>query len=149
MISGRFCNIDAGIFTHQVQEKGFYTNSFHMPVDAGTPLFEKITREAPFHALCNGGAISYVELGSAPLGNIEALEDALLFATSAGTSYMGFNFPLDTCNVCGLTGTFDVCDKCGSQDVLRIRRVSGYLEDLSHFTKGKSAEANQRTPNPL
>lgn len=147
MISGRFCELDARAVPHRVQDKGFYTNSFHVPVDAGVPVFEKIAREAPFHALCNGGAISYVEFSSALIDNVEALEDALSFATRAGSSYIGFNFPLDTCRACGHVGTFDNCPECGSDDVLRIRRVSGYLEDLSHFTSGKKAEAGFRVAN--
>lgn len=147
-ISGRFRDLDAEQYPHRVQDKGFYTNSFHVPVDAGVPMLEKLAREAPFHELCNGGAISYVELGAAPLANIEALDEAIQFGMEKGTSYLGFNFPLDICNSCGNTGTFDTCDACGSDDILRIRRVSGYLEDLSHFTSGKTAEAKCRVSNP-
>lgn len=147
MISGRFCELDATQFPHHVQEKGFYTNSFHVPVDKGTPLLGKIAQEAPFHAICNGGAISYVEFGSAPLDNVDALEDAIAFAAHAGVSYLGFNYPMDTCRTCGYVGTFDTCERCGSDDILRIRRVSDYLEDLSFFTSGKSAEAKIRTAN--
>ena len=149
MISGRFCDADRERYPHPVQEKGYYTNSFHVPVSAGLPLFEKVEREAPFHALCGGGSISYVEFPSAILENVEAIDDAVRFAASRGVSYIGFNFPLDTCRKCGYTGTFDACDRCGSDDILRIRRVSGYLEDLSHFTKGKKAEAGERAANPL
>ncbi|MDR0550795.1 MAG: DUF3029 family protein [Spirochaetaceae bacterium] len=147
MISGRFCELDKIKFSHKVNKKNFYTNSFHIDVDAGIPLLEKIDKEAPFHKLCNGGCITYIEFRSAPLTNTLALLDAIQYAEEKGISYLGFNYPLDICNICGINGTFDVCPKCGSDDIKRIRRISGYLEDLNYFTQGKNAEAKIRKAN--
>jgi ribonucleoside-triphosphate reductase len=147
MISGRFCKKDSEYYPNPIQEKGFYTNSFHVDVDSGLSLFDKIDREGPFHALCNGGSISYVEFSSAPLSNIEALSDAIQYAERKGISYFGFNYPLDICNNCNASGTFDTCLQCGSTDIKHLRRVSGYLEDVNYFTIGKAAEAKRRTPN--
>ena len=39
------------------------------------------------------------------------------------------------------------CPKCKSKDITRIRRVSGYLEILDGFTKGKKAEEKNRRKN--
>jgi ribonucleoside-triphosphate reductase len=147
MISGRFCKKDIEYYPNPIQEKGFYTNSFHVDVDSGLSLLGKIDKEAPFHALCNGGSISYVEFPSAPLSNIEALSDAIQYPEHKGISYLGFNYPLYICNTCSASGTFDICSQCGSSDIKRIRRVSGYLEDLNYFTSGKKAEAKRQTPN--
>lgn len=147
MISGRFCKIDKKYAKNPIQDKGFYTNSFHVPVDSQISIFEKINYEAPFHNLCNGGCITYVEFKSAPLTNILALEDAINHATLEGISYLGFNYPLDICNDCKTSGTFDNCPQCNSSSVKRIRRVSGYLEDLNYFTDGKKAEESFRKPN--
>lgn len=147
MISGRFCRLDRERFPHPIQEKGFYTNSFHVEVDAGLPVFEKLAFEAPFHALCNGGSISYVEFSCALLENTQAVDDVLSFAGDRGASYLGINFPLDVCRSCGTAGTFDVCPECFGGDIARIRRVSGYLEDAAYFTDGKKAEAARRRPN--
>ena len=147
LLSGRFCEIDRGIFHHPVQEKEFYTKSFHVDVDSKISIFEKIDIEAPFHSLCNGGCISYIELGSAPLVNTLGLMDVVAYATQKGVSYLGFNYPLDICNLCDSTGTFDVCPSCGSTEIKRIRRVSGYLEDYGYFTKGKKAETKMRKAN--
>lgn len=149
LLSGRFCQLDRTLFPHKVQEKGFYTNSFHVNVDAGVSIYQKLKLEAPYHALCNGGCITYVELSSAPLGNILALEDSITYATHCGISYLGFNFPYDICENCGMTGTFDICCKCGSNKIKRLRRVSGYLEDLSYFTAGKTAEVQERRANDI
>ena len=50
---------------------------------------------------------------------------------------------------CNYAGTFDDCPSCHSSEVKRIRRVSGYLEDLSHFGKGKKLEEQRRQVNPF
>ena len=147
MISGRFAEIDAKLYRHRVQEKGFYTNSFHSEVDAGMGVCAKLMFEGRFHELCNGGSISYVELAEAPLSNVLGLHDILEVAIRYGVSYLGINYPLDVCRRCNHKGTFDVCPVCGSEDIKRIRRVSGYLEDIDHFTRGKTREVQIRTAN--
>lgn len=146
-LTGRFCELDKERFHHQIQEKGFYTNSFHVDVDSGVSIWDKLRIEAPFHSLCGGGAITYIEFRSALVGNIGVLETILANATEQGISYIGFNFPLDVCNKCGFSGTYDSCPCCGSDDIRRIRRVSGYLEDKNYFTAGKTAELSYRRAN--
>ena len=147
-VSGKFPPIDLEIYGNAVSKKGFYTNSFHIPVDSGLHPREKMRFEGAFHALCNGGGISYVEFSSAPLENTEAVTEVIDAAREYEVSYLGINFPLDTCLRCNITGTFDDCPNCGSRDIYRVRRVSGYLEDLNYFTAGKKAEVVCRRPNP-
>lgn len=101
---------------------------------------EKLAFEGPFHVLCTGGSIRYVEFSSALLENVQTVEDALAYAERQGVSYIGINFPIDICNGCGQNGTFDQCPYCGSKDIRQIRRVSGYLEEAMFFTSGKKAE---------
>ena len=103
--------------------------------------------EGLFHEYCNGGCITYIELGEAPLSNVEGLLEYLNIATEAGTHYLGFNFPKDVCNCCNTSGVFDICPKCKSNNITRIRRVSGYLEILDGFTKGKKNEVKARRAN--
>lgn len=147
LISGRFPSIDKNIFKHKILEKEYYTNSFHIDVDSNIPATEKIKKEGIFHELCNGGAITYVELKSSPIGNYEGLQELIEVGISNGTSYLGFNFPLDICENCGEKGVFDKCENCGSEKIKRIRRVSGYLEILDYFTQGKKAEVKNRKKN--
>jgi ribonucleoside-triphosphate reductase len=142
--AGRFAEIDA-IHCSRTGGAGFYTNSFHVPVDCVVHPYRKLELEGPFHALCNGGSISYVELPSPPTGNREAIAELVDQATKSGVSYFGVNFPIDACRSCHTVGVFDTC-QCGSTDILRIRRVSGYLEDLTHFTRGKRSEVARRQP---
>ena len=147
MISGKFAETDKSIYGHATAQKEFYTNSFHAEVDSSLSLLEKIHLEGKFHSLCNGGCISYVEFRDAPMDNTEALEDLIHYATDQGVSYLGFNFPLDICLDCNTCGTFDYCTQCNSGNIKRIRRVSGYLEDLNYFTRGKEREVKQRRAN--
>lgn len=147
LISHRFCDIDSKLYNHTIFNKGYYTNSFHVDVDSMLSGFEKISKEAPFHELANGGCITYIELGEAPIGNHEGLQEYVKYAIEKGVHYLGFNFPLDICNKCHSTGLLDKCYNCGSMDIKRIRRVSGYLEILDQFTKGKYLEANNRKLN--
>ena len=149
LISGRFIDMDRTEFTPSVQifEKEFYTNSFHINVDSDLSAFRKIQLEGLFHEVCNGGCITYVELGEAPLGNDEGLLEYIEHAIKSGVHYLGFNFPKDVCNGCGTSGVFDECPVCKSKDITRIRRVSGYLEILDGFTKGKKNEEKNRRAN--
>lgn len=149
LISGRFIDFDKEKYKPSVDifSKGYYTNSFHIDVDSGIPGYKKIQLEGMFHELCNGGCITYIELGEAPLENTEGLEEYVNIAIKAGVHYLGFNFPKDVCNECGNTGVFDTCSHCHSSNITRIRRVSGYLEILDGFTKGKKAEEKNRRKN--
>ena len=149
LISGRFTEIDKNEFSPltDIFSKGYYTNSFHVDVDSLLPAKKKIQIEGLFHPLCNGGSITYVELAEAPLGNDEGLLELIEAAISANVHYLGFNFPKDICDECGASGVFDECPCCGSKKITRIRRVSGYLEILDGFTKGKKAEERNRKRN--
>jgi ribonucleoside-triphosphate reductase len=42
---------------------------------------------------------------------------------------------------------FNVCPKCGSKNIKRLRRVSGYLEITDYFTSGKKNEFKRRKEN--
>lgn len=149
LISGRFIDFEKKLFKPDVDifSKGYYTNSFHIDVDSRLPGYKKIQLEGLFHELCNGGCITYIELGEAPLNNVEGLEEYINIAIKAGVHYLGFNYPKDVCNDCGFTGVFDDCPHCKSKNITRIRRVSGYLEILDGFTKGKKAEEKNRRSN--
>jgi ribonucleoside-triphosphate reductase len=147
LISGRFVEIDKKLFESNVLHKDYYTNSFHVDVDSKLPAYKKIQIEGPFHIYANGGCITYVELAEAPLGNASGLDELIEIATESGVHYLGFNFPKDVCADCGVSGTFDICPECGSHNITRIRRVSGYLEIQDFFTAGKMKESKNRRTN--
>ncbi len=146
-VSGSFAEYDSKNLgkDFSVCKKGYYTNSFHVPVFIDTDYITKIDFESPFHVLCNGGAITYVEMGEMPLGNTEAVQEIVEYAYNAGCNYIGINFPLDNCNDCSYIGRIaDKCPKCGSSNITRLRRVSGYLAEENRFTSGKRKEMKDR-----
>ena len=148
-ISGFFPSKDKAKYgpSSMIGSTEYYTNSFHVPVNANLSCFEKIDIEAPFHALCNGGHISYVELSEAPKGNSEAICELVTYACEKNIGYFGINYPMDVCRGCGHKGTFDTCPCCGSSDIMRLRRVSGYLSEENTMTSGKRSELRNRFAN--
>lgn len=146
--AGRYVPKDRDIFglIEGVTDKEFYTNSYHIPVEFNISIFEKIKREGMFHKLCNGGHISYIELPSSIENNIDALEKILKWMSECDIGYAGVNFPIDECRVCGYSGIIndDNCPECGSEDIRRIRRITGYLSTIDRFNDAKKSELKMR-----
>ncbi len=128
-----------------VCKKGYYTNSFHVPVNINMSYREKIELEGPFHKLCNGGSITYVEIKEMPDRNVEAVQEIVEYAYYKDCNYIGINFPMDNCRDCGYIGRIVVsCPNCNSDNIRRLRRVSGYLSEVDRFTQGKRKELSER-----
>ncbi|MCQ2491907.1 MAG: anaerobic ribonucleoside triphosphate reductase [Lachnospiraceae bacterium] len=118
-LSGRFIKIDKERFgvIPGVTDKEYYTNSFHVPVYYPIRAFEKIQKEAPYHALTNAGHISYVELDGDTCKNPEAFEAVIRYMKEMGIGYGSINHPVDRDPVCGYTGVIgDVCPRCGRRE---------------------------------
>lgn len=118
-LSGRFTNIDKAIYgkIKGVTDKDYYTNSFHVPVYYNISAVKKIQIEAPYHALTNGGHISYVELDGDTAMNVDAFEQIIRVMHDNGIGYGAINHPVDRDPVCGYTGVIgDFCPGCGRKE---------------------------------
>ena len=118
-LSGRFVKIDRKIYgsLKGITDRDYYTNSFHIPVYYNISAADKIRLEGPYHALCNAGAISYVEMDGDLTRNVDAFEKVILYMKECGMGYGSINHPVDRCPVCGFVGVInDVCPKCGRRD---------------------------------
>ncbi|KRQ86373.1 Anaerobic ribonucleoside-triphosphate reductase [Caloramator mitchellensis] len=145
--AGRFVPYDRNTYglIEGVTDKEYYTNSYHVPVSYEISIFDKIEIEGRFHKLCNGGHISYVELPSTVENNIEAFEKILRWMAKCDIGYAGINFPIDECRVCGHRGIiYNECPECKSEDIRRIRRITGYLSTIDRFNDAKKTELNER-----
>ncbi len=158
-LSGRFVKIDREKYGSipGVTDREYYTNSFHVPVYYEISAFDKIKLEAPYHALTNGGHISYVELDGDPCKNLEAFETIVRCMKESGIGYGSINHPVDRDPVCGFTGIIDnECPMChrkeedGDVGFERIRRITGYLVGtVDRFNNAKRAEVRDRVKHSL
>ncbi|MBO8136642.1 MAG: anaerobic ribonucleoside-triphosphate reductase [Desulfotomaculum sp.] len=152
-LSGRFVKLDRKEFgiIPGVTNKEYYTNSFHVPVDYPIGAYEKLNIEGPYHKYCNAGHISYVELPSAPVHNLDAMESIVKFMGKSDMGYAGINFPVDFCTSCSLLGIIedDTCPRCGSAFIRRVRRITGYLSTTDRFNDAKLAELKDRVKHHL
>ena len=158
-LSGRFVRIDRAKYgvIEGVTDRDYYTNSFHIPVYFNINAFEKIKREAPYHALTNAGHISYIELDGDPTKNLEAFEQVVRCMKESGIGYGSINHPVDRDPVCGYTGIIDnQCPCCGRVEedgdvgFERIRRITGYLVGtMDKWNDAKTAEEKDRVKHSL
>ena len=128
-----------------VTDREYFTNSFHLPVGFHTDIKTKIDLEAPYHLLCNAGAIMYIELGSSPQFNPQGVEEVIRYMAKSGAVYGGINWTHDFCKDCRKQGTFDeACPYCGSTNIRRTAIITGYLAPEDRFNPGKAAELKAR-----
>ncbi len=157
-LSGRFVKIDRKLYGEipGVTDREYYTNAFHVPVYYEISAFDKIRREAPYHALTNGGHITYIELDGDPCENLDAFEQVIRCMKESGIGYGSVNHPVDRDPVCGFTGIIgEECPQCHRKETPdasfeRIRRITGYLVGtLDRFNDAKRAEVEDRVKHSV
>ena len=129
-----------------VSDREYFTNSIHVPVWEEMTPFQKIDIESQLTGYSSAGCITYVELPSTTKHNIAALAQIIDYAMDKDIPYFAINVPNDTCMDCGYTDEInDACPVCGSHNIRRLRRVTGYLTtDYHNFNLGKQAEVKDR-----
>jgi len=130
-LSGKFVAIDRSIYGTMpgITDKEYYTNSYHVPVRYNISATEKIKIEGPYHALTNGGHITYIELDGDTANNLEAFEKIVRCMHDNKIGYGAINHPVDRDPVCGYTGVIgDVCPGCGRHESEGIP-----VEQVEHF----------------
>lgn len=151
----RFCRLDVEKYGEVVgvNDKGYYTNSFHLDVEKKVNPWDKIDFEKRYPAISSGGFICYGEFPNIRK-NVEALENVWDYSYDY-VPYYGTNTPIDECYDCGFTGEFDCtskgfsCPSCGNRnnDTISVtRRICGYLGSPSSrpFNEGKQEEVQRR-----
>lgn len=126
-LSGRFLKLDQKEYglIPGVNDKEYYTNSFHIPVSYSINAYKKIQIEGSYHKYTNAGHISYVEFSSPPINNLLAVEDTLRHMAESDCGYVGINFPIDFCESCGYLGVINdkYCPACDQKYTRQIPRV--------------------------
>ena len=130
-----------------VSDKDFFTNSIHVPVWTKMTPMQKIDIESQLTGYSSAGCITYIELGGSVKNNIDALETIVNYAMDKDIPYFAINIPNDMCTKCGYTDDIgEKCPICGSTEIRRLRRVTGYLtgDYKTAFNKGKQQEVEMR-----
>lgn len=130
-----------------VSDKDFFTNSIHVPVWTKMTPMQKIDIESQLTGYSSAGCITYIELGGSVKNNIDALETIVNYAMDKDVPYFAINIPNDMCTKCGYTDDIgDKCPICGSTEIRRLRRVTGYLtgDYKTAFNRGKQQEVEMR-----
>lgn len=157
-LATKFCKQDIKDFgiIENVNDKGYYENSFHYPSDKDVTPFEKIDIESEMSPISSGGAIQYVQFGDMTK-NTKALEKIVSYAYDK-CHYFGVNVSSDRCFKCGYIGEMVSVDKtnnhykcpqCNNDDNNKmsvVRRLCGYLGELSErqSVDNKMKEINNR-----
>ena len=149
-LSGRFTRGDRKQFGEiaGVTDKIYYTNSNHIPVYYKCSPKHKEEIEAPYHELTGGGHIFYVEIDGDATHNPQAIMDIVDLLDKYNIGYCSVNHNRNRCMTCGYEDAqqeLSVCPKCGSNDIDRLQRITGYLVGTTErWNKAKLAELNDR-----
>lgn len=118
-LSGRFVKMDKERFgeIENITDKNYYTNSFHVPVYYNIRILDKLRIEGLYHRLTNAGHITYIELDSDPMKNLESFETIVRAAHDNDCGYFAINHPVDSCPICNYSGVIgDKCPRCGRKE---------------------------------
>lgn len=150
-LSGRFVAIDKKKYGEikGVTDKGYYTNSFHVPVEYNISAIKKADLEGPFHPLCTAGMISYFEIDGGDLeSKARYIQKHLLYCIeNTDAVYVAYNFRIKYCKECGTDVLLELskCPACGGTRMQGVSRVTGYMSLDERFGAGKAAERAART----
>ena len=149
-LSGKFTSRDRATFgiLPGITDKIYYTNSNHVPVYYHCSPRHKAEIEAPYHELTGGGHIFYVEIDGDATHNPQAIADIVDLMDRNNIGYCSVNHNRNRCMHCGYedaSAELTVCPKCGSSDIDRLQRITGYLVGTTdRWNNAKLSELNDR-----
>lgn len=91
-----------------ITDRGYITNSYHIPVFEEIDAFSKLSIESVFQELSPGGAISYVEVPN--LSNNLDVVISLIQFIHENIMYAEINTKSDYCQVCGFDGEIQIVE---------------------------------------
>ena len=149
-LSGKFTAKDRKSFgiIPGVTDKVYYTNSNHVPVYYHCSPRHKAKIEGPYHTLTRGGHIFYVEIDGDATHNPQAIADIVDLMDKNDIGYCSVNHNRNRCMECGYEDAQDhleVCPKCGSKNIDKLQRITGYLVGTTdRWNSAKLAELKDR-----
>ena len=149
-LSGKFTKKDRKEFGSipGVTDRDYYTNSNHVPVYYKCSARHKAEVEAPYHEMTRGGHIFYVEIDGDATHNPQVIMSVVDMMDRLNMGYGSVNHNRNRCMDCGYENaapTLEVCPKCGSHNIDKLQRITGYLVGTTdRWNHGKLCELNDR-----
>jgi ribonucleoside-triphosphate reductase len=149
-LAGRFTKRDRKEFgiIPGVTDRDYYTNSNHVPVYYKCSARHKAEVEAPYHEITRGGHIFYVEIDGDATHNPQVIMNVVDMMDQLNMGYGSVNHNRNRCMDCGYEdakANLQTCPKCGSHNIDRLQRITGYLVGTTdRWNAGKLAELNDR-----
>ena len=149
-LSGKFTKVDQKTFGKLpgITDRDYYTNSNHVPVYYKCTARHKAEIEAPYHTLTRGGHIFYVEIDGDATHNPEAIMRIVDMMDEYNIGYGSVNHNRNRCMDCGYEDAQEdlkVCPVCGSENIDRLQRITGYLVGTTdRWNHGKLSELHDR-----
>lgn len=124
----------------------YYTNGTHVSPGADISLPERIKYEHTFFPIVDGGNIMHIWLGEGKPDPDGLQELAMHIAKNTQTGYFAFTRDMTVCIDEGYVadGLQDTCPKCRSENVQHLSRITGYLQSVEGWNKGKRQELLDR-----
>jgi ribonucleoside-triphosphate reductase (formate) len=124
----------------------YYSNGTHVTVGADISLPERIKYEHTFFPIVDGGNIMHIWLGEGQPDPDGLQELAMHIAKNTQTGYFAFTKDMTVCTDEGYVadGLLDRCPKCKSENVQHLSRITGYLQSVEGWNKGKRQELLDR-----
>ena len=149
-LSGKFTAKDKKSFgiLPGITDREYYTNSNHVPVYYKCSARHKAEVEAPYHDLTRGGHIFYVEIDGDATHNPSTIMSVVDMMDRYNMGYCSVNHNRNRCMDCGFENAsahLETCPKCGSTNIDRLQRITGYLVgSTDRWNHAKLAELNDR-----
>ena len=149
-LSGRYTKYDRKQFgiIDGITDREYYTNSNHVPVYYKCSAMHKAQIEAPYHDLTRGGHIFYVEIDGDATHNPDVISGVVDMMDKYNMGYGSVNHNRNRCMDCGYENAdseLEVCPKCGSTNIDKLQRITGYLVGTTdRWNHAKLAELNDR-----
>ncbi len=149
-LSGKFTMRDRRTFgiLPGITDRDYYTNSNHVPVYYKCSARHKAEVEAPYHDLTRGGHIFYVEIDGDATHNPDAIMAVVDMMDKYNIGYGSVNHTRNRCLDCGFedaSAHLEECPKCGSKNIDRLQRITGYLVGTTdRWNHAKLSELNDR-----
>lgn len=151
--STRFARLDLKHFPNKAKVQGvgssvYYTNSDHLRYSADISLMDRISKQAEFHPIVQGGVMTHIWLGESNPEKEALWKFTKNIALNTDTAYFAFTKDFTNCLNCKKfsAGIFNKCPHCGATEskLEWYSRITGYYSRLNSWNDGKIQEWRDR-----